>query len=109
VRTVQETDFQKAGDSIMDRMKEINTKMDGLEQSISGLMYDAGLDENGNHNHNHNDNDNDNHIDNDNDNGNGNDKEDHQNYIFHQPPATQSSPRRAPTNASPSRKTTDAV
>lgn len=40
-----EEDFRKSGDSIMGRMKEIGSKMDGLEQSISGLMHDAGLDE----------------------------------------------------------------
>mmetsp|Transcript_33608 Transcript_33608/g.79250 ORF Transcript_33608/g.79250 Transcript_33608/m.79250 type:complete len:115 (-) Transcript_33608:356-700(-) len=38
-----ESDFQKAGDSIRDRMREISNKMDGLEESISGLMHDAGL------------------------------------------------------------------
>eukprot|EP00535_Pseudo-nitzschia_heimii_P001089 CAMPEP_0197174124 /NCGR_PEP_ID=MMETSP1423-20130617/782_1 /TAXON_ID=476441 /ORGANISM="Pseudo-nitzschia heimii, Strain UNC1101" /LENGTH=216 /DNA_ID=CAMNT_0042623021 /DNA_START=261 /DNA_END=913 /DNA_ORIENTATION=+ len=40
-----EEDFRKSGDSIMDRMKSIGSKMDGLEESISGLMHDAGLDE----------------------------------------------------------------
>lgn len=40
-----EEDFQKSGDSIMGRMREIGSKMDVLEQSISGLMHDAGLDE----------------------------------------------------------------
>jgi hypothetical protein len=40
-----EDDFRKSGDSIMDRMKSIGSKMDGLEESISGLMHDAGLDE----------------------------------------------------------------
>jgi hypothetical protein len=40
-----EEDFQKSGNSIMDRMKEMGSKMDGLEQNIHGLVQDAGLDE----------------------------------------------------------------
>mmetsp|Transcript_20054 Transcript_20054/g.41310 ORF Transcript_20054/g.41310 Transcript_20054/m.41310 type:complete len:81 (-) Transcript_20054:449-691(-) len=40
-----EEDFQKSGDSIMDRMRAMGSKMDGLEQSISDLLHDVGLDE----------------------------------------------------------------
>eukprot|EP00534_Pseudo-nitzschia_fraudulenta_P000322 CAMPEP_0201117674 /NCGR_PEP_ID=MMETSP0850-20130426/1683_1 /ASSEMBLY_ACC=CAM_ASM_000622 /TAXON_ID=183588 /ORGANISM="Pseudo-nitzschia fraudulenta, Strain WWA7" /LENGTH=112 /DNA_ID=CAMNT_0047382191 /DNA_START=257 /DNA_END=595 /DNA_ORIENTATION=+ len=40
-----EEDFRKSGDSIMERMRKMGSKMDGLEQSISDLMQDAGLDD----------------------------------------------------------------
>lgn len=33
----QEEDFQRSGDSIMDRVRELGSKMDGLEQSKSGV------------------------------------------------------------------------
>jgi hypothetical protein len=39
----QENDFQVAGSSIMDRMKQMGSKMDDLERSISDMMTDAGL------------------------------------------------------------------
>ncbi|VEU43944.1 unnamed protein product [Pseudo-nitzschia multistriata] len=38
-----ENDFKKSGNSIRDRMREMGSKLDGLEQSINGLMHDAGL------------------------------------------------------------------
>jgi hypothetical protein len=39
----QENEFDVAGSSILDRMKRMGSKMDGLERSISDMMMDAGL------------------------------------------------------------------
>ena len=39
----QEEDFQRSGDSIMDRMREMGSKMDGLEQSKSGAKAEYRL------------------------------------------------------------------
>mmetsp|Transcript_24468 Transcript_24468/g.58022 ORF Transcript_24468/g.58022 Transcript_24468/m.58022 type:complete len:142 (+) Transcript_24468:387-812(+) len=41
-----ELDFQQTGDSIRSRMLQMGQKMDNLEQSISDLMTDAGLEGN---------------------------------------------------------------
>eukprot|EP00536_Pseudo-nitzschia_multiseries_P002370 jgi/Psemu1/5391/gm1.5391_g len=102
-----ENDFHKAGDSIMDRMREMGSKMDDLEESISGLMLDAGLedgeddsirDEAG--------------EDNDNDNDYYNYNYNDHNHIHNRAAAestaasaSASPERRPPTNASPSRTT----
>eukprot|EP00531_Pseudo-nitzschia_arenysensis_P003228 CAMPEP_0116142318 /NCGR_PEP_ID=MMETSP0329-20121206/14845_1 /TAXON_ID=697910 /ORGANISM="Pseudo-nitzschia arenysensis, Strain B593" /LENGTH=110 /DNA_ID=CAMNT_0003637547 /DNA_START=63 /DNA_END=395 /DNA_ORIENTATION=+ len=40
-----EEDFRNSGKSIMNRMREVGSKMDDLEQNILGLVQDAGLDE----------------------------------------------------------------
>lgn len=73
-----EEDFEKSGDSIRNRMREMGSKMDGLELSISGLMHDAGLGV----------------------------EEDGQNEGLNDSKGSagvdSSSPRRAPTNSSPS-------
>lgn len=42
-----EEGFHKSGDSIIDRMRAMGSKMDDLERSISDLMHDAGLEEEG--------------------------------------------------------------
>jgi hypothetical protein len=41
--TSQENEFDVAGSTILDRMKRMGSKMDGLERSISDMMIDAGL------------------------------------------------------------------
>lgn len=40
-----EEDFERSGDSIIIRMKNMCSKMDDLEQSISDLMHNSGLGE----------------------------------------------------------------